>query len=214
MPPAEQSTDERDRLRAAFVDVVAERGYRATHVQTLLDRTGLDYAAFRRHYASLEAVFAELWEEAEEELVERTSTAFFSGSSWREGMRAAAWKLCRWTQSNPRRARLMFVELAFAGEALRARRDQTFTAYAALIHRGREERPEAADVLFARAEATMGAIWNRLASSVRAGEFDALPYQVPQMMFMTVMPYLGAEAAREELRRGPKDIDRYERGEI
>ncbi len=214
MPQAEEATDERTRLRAAFVDLVSERGYRATTLVALLERAGVDRAAFYRHYNDLEACFAELWEEAKAEIVAWTTTAFAAAPTWRDGMRAAAWKLCRWTQENPRRARLMFIELVFAGEALRASRDQTFGAFAQMVHRGREERPEAATVPFARAEATMGAIWNRLASSVRANEFDALPYQVPQMMFMTVMPYLGADAAREELRRGPKDIASYERGEL
>jgi AcrR family transcriptional regulator len=211
MPQADKATDERARLRAAFLDLVAERGYRATDLEALLDRAKVDRAAFHRHYPDLEACFAEIWEEAKMEILEWTTAAFLAAPSWRDGMRAAAWKLCRWTQENPRRARLMFIELVFAGEALRASRDQTFAAYAQMVHRGREERPEAADVSFARAEATMGAIWNRLASSVRAGEFDALPHQVPQMMYLTVMPYLGAEAAKEELRRGAEDIAEYER---
>ena len=65
-----------------------------------------------------------------------------------------------------------------------------------------------------RAAGIVGAIWERIATFVLADEFDSFPEQVPELMYLSVFPYLGGKTAREELQRGPEDIARYRRGEI
>jgi AcrR family transcriptional regulator len=203
-----------ERIRSALVAVVAERGYAGTTLDPVLERAGVDSGTFEDCFSSLDECFAEVWEECQGEVVERTSTAFLAAGDWRRGMRAAAWQLCRWADENRERAQILFVELSYANELVRASRDRTFRVYADLIHAGRFEREQTADVPRATAEAVMGAIWERLVITVRAGTFDRLPTQVPEMMYLLVLPFLGPEAAREELRRRPEDIARYRRGEI
>jgi AcrR family transcriptional regulator len=204
---------ERDRIRLALIALVAERGYLDTSLEAVLDRAGTDHAGFARRYRDLDACFAEIWEEHKQEFLRVTAKAFASRSRWRDGMRAAAWAFCRFLQSDPDRARFFLVDFYFAGEAVQASRDVVMSRYADLIDRGNEERPDAS-VPRAHAEAIMGAIWEGAVGRIRAEDFDGIPEAIPQAMYLTVLPYLGPEAAREELRRGPADIGRYRRGEI
>lgn len=212
-PPDSDDERQRQQIREALLTVVAERGYSEAVMEPLLAEAGVDAAGFARCYPSLDACFDELWEECKDTLVARTSTAFLACESWRDGMRAAAWTFCRWLQENPDRSRILLVDLSFADEMVRASFDQVFAAYAELIHLGAKERA-GPPIAREHADAIMGAIWQRVATAVHAGAFDSMPRFVPELMYTTVLPYFGAEAAREELRRGPADIARYERGEL
>jgi hypothetical protein len=129
-------------------------------------------------------------------------------------MRDGAWAYCRFLQEDPNRARFFLVELNNAREIVQASRDVVMDDYTDRVHLGRFERPEAADVPRAQAEAIMGALWEGAVAAARADNLDYLPQAMPQAMYLTVMPYLGVQAAGEELARGPDDIARYQRGEI
>lgn len=205
---------ERQRIRAALVALVAERGYRETTLADVLARAGVDRLAFARHYPDLEACFADVWEDYKEDFLRVTATGFTSSDDWLEGMRAAAWAYCRFLQADHDRARFFLVEFNYAGEAVHASRDLVMEAYADLIDCGNEVRAGAERVPREQAEAIMGAIWEGAVSRILAGEFDAFPEAIPQAMFLTVFPYLGLAAAQEELRRGAADVERYRRGEI
>jgi AcrR family transcriptional regulator len=213
MPTTDKADLERERLRAALIAIVAERGYGATTLDAVIERAGVQRPAFERHFADLDACFVAVWEECTHEFLEVTGAAFAAAGSWREGMRAAAWAYCRFLQEDPERARFL-IELSFASELVQANRDFVMNSYTELVHLGRFERDEAADVPRERAEGIVGAIWERIATYVMAGKFEEFPEAMVQMLYLTVFPYLGAAAAQEELRRGPEDIARYERGEL
>lgn len=214
-PPIRDETQRRQRHRflEALLAVITERGYGETTLDLLLAEAGLEEAAFARSYPDLEVCFAALWEACRDDLVARAAAAFRGAGGRRAGLRAAAWESCRWLQENPGRGHLFLVEVSFAGELARAARDQLLARHADLIHAS--SRPRAAPpVAREHAEAIVGAIWQRVSTAVRAGGLDSLPELVPQLMYTAVLPYSGAAAAREELRRGPVDIARYERGEV
>jgi AcrR family transcriptional regulator len=205
---------ERERIRAAVVSLVGERGYLGTTLDRVRRRADLDLASFRSHYADFDDCFTAVWESIADQFIERAAGAYLSGADWRGGIRALAWEYCRFLAEDQDRARVFMVEVAFGNEAVRAARDVVMERYIDLVHLGAGERPDAAGVPRTRAEAVIGAIWERVAVTVKAGRFEQLPEQVPQMMYVLVLPYLGAAAAQQELRRGPVDIARYERGEL
>lgn len=211
VPPQDS---ERERIRGALRALVAERGYRETTLADVLVRAEVDLAAFERRYPDLEACFTEIWEDYKREFLLNTGLGLFSNENWREGMRAAAWGFCRFLQDDEERARIFFVEFNYAGEAVHASRDVVMKAYADLIDRGNEARTEPEPVPRVQADAIIGAIWEGAVVRVLNEEFDQFPAAIPQGLFLTVLPYLGLEAAQEEMRRGPEDIARYERGEL
>ena len=213
MPRAHDSDPQRRRIEDALVAAVAERGHDGVRLEDVLASAGVGQKAFERRFVDLDRCFTEVWESRTGEFLEATGDAYAAAGGWREGLRAAAWAYCRFLQEDHDRARFL-IDVAFANPLVQARRDFVMSGYAELVHLGRHERPQAASVRRPVAEAVVGAIWEWVAGSVRSGGFDQLPGEVPQMMYLTVLPYLGVEAAREELERGPLDIERYRRGDL
>jgi hypothetical protein len=151
---------------------------------------------------------SELWQELSGEFARRTKAAYRSGGSWASGLRAMGWEICRFLQEDPERARTL-VALTYDEEIIGASRDHLMSDYVELVDRGRLERPAAGPVPHEVAEALVGAVWEAIAKRALAGRFEELPYGVPQLMYLTVLPYLGSEAAAAELERGPSDLRRY-----
>jgi AcrR family transcriptional regulator len=194
--------EERRRIEEAMVGLIAERGYHGSDLERLLSRAGTSRGRFEAHFADFDACFAALWDSCRHEVIARTSLAYLSEPDWRSGIRAGTWQLCRWAQENPDRARILFVEAEFAAEAVRASRDVTFARYAQLIHLGNLER-EGSPLPEDTGHALMGAIWDRFSKSVKAGAFDQLPSQVPELMYVVVLPYLGGRPLARSCGVGP-----------
>jgi AcrR family transcriptional regulator len=197
----------------ALESLVSERGYAATTLDAVLERAAVDRATFDHHFQDFEVCYVQVWEERVGEFLEVTGRAFSAAGDWREGMRGAAWSYCRFLQEDRDRARFL-IEMIYNSELVEASRDFVMSAYAQLVHLGCDEREEAADIPLATAEGVVGAIWEKVATLVLADRFAALPAAIPPLIYLTVLPYLGADVAEQELRRAPEDIARYERGEL
>ena len=202
-----------DRIRRALVDTVGEQGYGRTDLEAVLDRAGLERADFDAQFSSFEECLLNTWTRLLCEFLPRSKAAFERGEGWRDGLRRQAWDLLRYVEEDVNRAR--FLIDSAAEELVQAHRDVAMGRMVDYVHLGRFAREEAATVPRATAEALVGAIWNGLAVNIREDpDFEALRGGSPQILYLTMMAYLGQEAAQEELRRGPEDLARYERGEI
>ena len=197
----------RKRIRETAVQLVAERGYGRAELGELLERLAIEREDFERSYPNLAACYAEAWIELSDKGGRRVRAAFAAQSEWHEALRAAAWACCRYIQEDLARARFL-VELGSYDEAVRATRDVAMAGFAELIDLGGVDRQGPRPPL-SIAEGIVGAIWERISKLVRNDELDSVPVAIPEMMYVAVLPYLGPEAAQEELRRGPGDIARY-----
>jgi hypothetical protein len=78
-----------------------------------------------------------------------------------------------------------------------------------MVDGARSELDDPDSIPRSEAEAVVGAIYEGLLGVVSEGDLERLTEHVPQLMYIAVLPYLGVEAAEEELRRGPDDLARY-----
>ncbi len=134
-----------------------------------------------------------------EELLPRVADAYASGQQWRDRLRAVAYELLRFLREDPERARQMTVDVLSAGERAQLIRDQGMQALIELIDQGRAELDDPDSMSRATAEGIGGAIYNRMHVAVAAGELATIDRLVPELMYNAVLPYLGSEAALEEL---------------
>lgn len=209
-----KAEQERDRIAGALVSLIGEHGYSQTTLEELLERAEVDRETFEQSFQSLDDCFAEVWRGFAQSLAARVLEAYGGAGSWRDGVRAQAWELCRMIEEDPVRARICLVEVNFGGDLVQATRDIVMGAYVELIHLGRHELERGAAVPRAQAEAVVGAIWERVGRNVNAGSLDALVEDVPGLLYLVYLPYLGPAAAEEELRRGREDLARYRAGAL
>jgi AcrR family transcriptional regulator len=190
---------ERARISSACTEVVAEKGYKATTVEEIVVRAGLDHDAFDRHFSGKEECFLAVWDSANEEYVQRAFAAFASGDSWRTGMRAAANAILDYLQLFPAESRVL-IEARNAGARARARLDATMDAFVELVDLGRRELEQPDSLSRATAEGIGGAVFEQVAIWMNRGAGERLPDLLPQVMFLVVQPYLGTEEAMKEMR--------------
>ena len=201
---------ERERLIEALIEVAAERGYADTTIELILSRAGLDRPAFDRHFRGKYDCFLSAWQEINEECMHSVMHAYHSEQDWPDRLRAVAVEVVGSLRQEPNRA-CFAVEVLAAGDAARARRDMTMRVIASLIDAGRREMDDPESVPHTTAEALAGSAYGQVYAKVVRGEADELPQLIPQLMSAAVMPYLGVEAALEELSRNSNFPDRYRR---
>jgi AcrR family transcriptional regulator len=204
MPDSAKAEAEVDRLREALLDLCTERGYKKLKLKHLLERADLDEAAFHRHYPDLDACFAAILGEIYDEFFARAQEAVAGQSGWRDRMRATAYALLRYLRADERVARLAAVEVQYAGKRAQELFQETFTRLVGVIDEGSSEADGPESPGLATAIGVGGVVFARIQEGAAKGEFKDLgEEEVPQLMYAAVFPYLGAEAAEDELRIPP-----------
>lgn len=198
MAPADEQ-----RLREALLDLCVERGYPDLRLEDVLKRAGVDAAAFHRRYADLDAFFTAVLGRAYREFFERAQEAVAGQEGWRDRMRATAYALLRFLREDERVARLAAVEAQHAGDGAQRLFLETFDRLVDLIDEGSAEAAGPDSPSRATALGVGGVVFARIQEAVAKGELGLGEEEIPQLMYTAVFPYLGAEAADEELRIPP-----------
>jgi AcrR family transcriptional regulator len=189
----------RDRLHEAVVDLVVERGYEVTTVAMVLERAGVSRDEFDRHFVSKEDACIKAYDKIATGFQCRVYAAYESGPSWRESLRAAAYEAARFFRDLPKEGRFGAYELMRASDLAQTRREENLNLYASLIDAGRQELGDPNSLSRSTAEAAMGSILGVIINRDAGLGFADAESFVPQLMYIAVRPYLGLEAAREEL---------------
>jgi hypothetical protein len=143
----------------------------------------------------------------QEELLEQIATAVAELASWRERLRTAAYTMLAYLAEDERRAHVAVVDAYDGGERLQREIHKFFLYAFELIDQGRAESgPGRRPLSRATAEAISGAISLQIRSGFGPGWIEEARARVPELMYAAVLPYLGQEAAAEELRIPPPEI--------
>jgi AcrR family transcriptional regulator len=200
---SETSAQEARRLREALLDLCAERGYADLELPALLERSGLDRAAFERHYPDLDACFSAVLAEVYDEFFASAQEAVAGERGWRDRMRATAYALLRFLRRDDRVARIAAVDAQAGGEGAQRAFLETFNRLVDLIDEGSAEASGPDSPSRATALGVGGVVFARIQEAVAEGELALGEEEIPELMYGAVFPYLGAEAAAEELRIPP-----------
>lgn len=200
---ADLSPQETQRLRQALLDLCTDRGYRSLELATLLERADVREEAFRQHYPDLDAYFAAVLSGIYGDFFARAQQAVAGEDGWRDRMRATAYALLRFLRRDERVARFAAVDAQEAGEPAQLLFLETFNRLVDLIDEGSAEASGPASPSRATALGVGGVVFARIQEAVAEGELELGEEEIPELMYAAVFPYLGAEAAAEELRIPP-----------
>jgi AcrR family transcriptional regulator len=191
----------RQRLRDALMELAFRRDYADLRLPVLLDRAGVAEADFGREFGSLEDFYCDLYVLERDRILAEIAAASAPYEAWVDRVRATAYALWRAISVDPRITHFIFVGGRGAGERARLEVEVAMNTIFDLLDEGRRE-PGSKASSRATAESIGGAIWNQIADAVNRGE----PMEervVAYMMYATVLPYLGTEAAEAELDTPP-----------
>jgi AcrR family transcriptional regulator len=189
----------RKRIALAMIELTAEHGLDLTTVAMVCERAGVGRAAFDRNFTGKEDCFLKVHGEIALEFCQRAGTAYAGPRAWHDRIWAGAWAAMRFLQEDAVRARFFVVAVNGAGTRAQARRDRVLQGLADMIDAGRGELEEPESVSRSTAEMVSGAIYNTIMAKVRDGAIERDEEFLSELVYMAMMPYLGARAAEDEL---------------
>jgi AcrR family transcriptional regulator len=200
-PPVEAN---RDLVHRALIDLCFEHGFSELTVEGLCERAGVGRESFAREYESLDDCFCVVFEsELDRLLLDFNAALAYSGRGWRPRLRAVAYAFHRWLVADPARTHLMVTEIRTASERARIIQAHGIQQMIELLDEGREVSSDPDRITRATAEALAGGILTQIYAAVGEGSLGPESEHVPQLMCAAVLPYLGREAALEELEIPP-----------
>ncbi len=203
LPRAYIIRSERERLLEAMVRMSAAKGYEATTVADVIEYAGVSRETFDEMFDSKEACFLEAYDAVFDVLVAHVTAAFEAASveAWPEKIAAGLGALVELLAMEADIARMAMVEATAAGDDARERYRAMFTRFTPFLEEGRTYSGQGEELPADTARFAVGGAASMIFDEVRAGRGPELKRILPDLVFAVLMPYLGPEAAEDEMRR-------------
>jgi AcrR family transcriptional regulator len=183
-----------------MVDAVGRDGYQAARVADVIAHAGVSRKTFYEHFEDKEHCFIAAYQQSLARLLSVTLDAFDAQDEWVDQLRAGLTALLNALAYDPRVARLCFVEVLAAGPKAVEVRNEAMRGFSYVFDAGRLEAD--LDLPAFTGLSMVGGLSEILYREITAGAAAELPQLVPELMYMSVLPFLGADAAARELERG------------
>jgi AcrR family transcriptional regulator len=202
LPRAYVARSQRERLREAMVRVSSDKGYAATTIAEVAEAAGVSSATFYEHFDDKDACFFEAFDAVNDVLVAHVSAAYEAAidEPWPVRVTAALRALVELLAGEAGIARMTMVEVTAAGDEARKRYTRALGRFTPLLEEGREFCGRQ-NLPVDTARFAIGGATALVYDEVRAGRGAELPGILPDLVFAVLMPYLGPEAAEQEMRR-------------
>jgi AcrR family transcriptional regulator len=181
LPPEEVARNQRERLFAAMVAVVAEKGYEATRVADLLELSGVSRSAFYEHFRDKEECLLGALGDFVAPAIGSVVDAAGSKPSSEERVRDAFERFVRMIVEQAPAARLCFVEIYAAGPRAVEQIDRTADAFQAFVGEAVERIPGREEMPPELVGAVVGGLRKIIHTRLFRGEEEQLLDLIPQM---------------------------------
>jgi AcrR family transcriptional regulator len=199
LPPEVIARSQRDRLLEATMGVVASKGYAATTVADLTKQAGVSRTTFYELFADKEACFLAAYDSAADSLVRRISSAYEGEQRWPDRVRAGLATLLEALAAEPGQARLALVDVASAGPAAQRRLRAAVQRLTPFLDEGRDFAPSGRKLPANTSRMAAGAVVGLISDELVAGRAGELPGLLSDVLFATLVAYLGPDAAAREV---------------
>jgi AcrR family transcriptional regulator len=179
--------------------IVAAKGFGATTVTDLTREAGISRTTFYQLFDDKEACFLAAYDNAVDQLVRRISAAYEAEERWPDRARAGLATLLETLAADPAQARLALVDVAAAGPAAQRRFRAAVQRLTPFFDDGRDFAPGGRALPANVSRMAAGAVVGLIADELVAGRSDELPGLLSDLLFATLVPYLGPDAAAREV---------------
>jgi AcrR family transcriptional regulator len=209
---AEVARQQRDRILAATVDVVAERGYPKTRVTHIIERAGVSSRTFYEIFDGMEDCFLEAFDIAAGALLRVTNDGYEErpDAPWPERVRLGLRNFLQIIADRPAAAKFAIVDVQAAGEKALARRDAVMRQFTSYIERGRAETKVELPAMTTLA--LIGGVYELLYTEILHGATALLPARLAEFHYWVIHPFVGDERAEAERERTRELVAAWEAG--
>jgi len=199
---------QRERLLNAMARGCAKKGYGATTIADVCEAAGVSRATFYELFRDKEECFGAAMELSLADAMGRIVAVYSPDKPWATMVRDAAAAFLELLASRPTFARMALVEAPASGE-------RAFELYASgkrvlqsLLERGRDDPVEETAIPSSAGRAALSAAESLIVGQILAGNTARLPELLPDVVYITTVPYLGQEEALRQSREAEKAIPR------
>jgi AcrR family transcriptional regulator len=192
------TSSKRQLILDGMLEAVGEKGYEATSVRTVLDRTGVYRQAFYDNFTDKDDCYLQAYDAGVERVEALILPAAAGEGTWQGRLRAGLGALLDFLDAEPDVGRALIVEVHAAGPEALAKRSATMqrvSGYLDLARKAGEGESPPAIAPEGIAAGIHAVIHSRLAT----GADDGFRQLLPEFMYFAVLPYFGAELANAEM---------------
>ncbi|MGA9875612.1 MAG: TetR family transcriptional regulator [Solirubrobacteraceae bacterium] len=195
---------QRARILAAMVEVSAERGAGNVTVAHIVERAGVSRRTFYELFGDCEDCFLAAFDEGVARASRHVLDVYDPDARWEVRVRVALTALLDFLDVERGVGQLLVVGSLGAGANALERRRRVLAQMIAVVEEGRREtkgRAGQVELPSLTAEGLVGGVLSVLHARLLELEDESLLELAGPLMSMIVLPYLGAPAARRELKR-------------
>jgi AcrR family transcriptional regulator len=197
---------QRERILVAIADSCAAKGYGATTIKDVCESAGVSRTTFYELFKDKEDCFHAAMELSLADAMGRIVAVYSPDKPWATMVRDAAATFLDLLASRPAFARMAMVEAPSSG-------DRALELYASgkrvlqsLLDRGRDDPVEEQGIPSSAGRAALAAAESLIVGQILAGNTARLPELLPDIVYITTVPYLGQEEALRQSREAEKAI--------
>jgi AcrR family transcriptional regulator len=199
--PTTNTRGGRERLVDAAVAETVEVGYHALSVERIIRRARASRTTFYSHFTDKQSVVEAAYQFRFERYLGRLLQACQAQPNWPLKVKVGIGVTLDMAAASPVDAQFLVVEaMTVSGDFLRQVLDSR-DRLARLLVTGRDGAPPGIELPPVIEPLLIGGVAGVISTQLRAGEAKHLPTVAPQLVELTLTPYLGREKAAEVARR-------------
>lgn len=171
------------------------KGYANATVADIVAAAGVSRDVFYEHFTDKQNAFIETQQFATQYVLDTCAAAYFSQADWPMRVWSALRTLLNLIAEHPAIAHLRIVECYAAGAAAIRSTEEVIRSAAIFLEEGFSYRREARELPRLSTQAITGAILEVIHRHVARGDAAELPRHLPQLTYIALAPFTGAEEA-------------------
>jgi len=187
---------QRDRLIAALATVIAKHGYGRFSVEQVIKAAGVSRTTFYANFENSEEAAMVAHEVIFERFLGLIFRACNAASSWPYKVKAVIEAALDYAATEPAQVGLLTLDALSADIVMAQQVLVSSDHLAALLSRGRALCKEATELPELTEKSLIGALTAIVSSRIAAGEAQRLPELAPELVELTLTPYIGAGEAK------------------
>ena len=193
---------QRERIVDATAAIVAEKGFARLTIPEIASRANVSHETFYEMYPTKHDAFLGAQKIGLHQALRVTIDAYEAHeSNWPEGVAAGMHALLGYVSSEPEHAHLTLVDTFGASPQAIEIRESALGAFVEYLQPGYRHAVAHVEVQPVAAEAVAGGIWQILHHYTEHERIDELRDAAPQLIYLTLSPFIGPETAADVARR-------------
>ncbi len=200
---------QRERIMFATAELATLKGYTATTIADITATARVDRRVFYTHFRDKQQAFLAVHELAVQQTLAVSAGAFFSAAAWPERIWQGLLAASQLQAHHPTIAHIGYVEAHAVGAPAIQRVDDSHAAFLIFLQEGNQYTSEPPSNT--AMEAIVATVFEIAYQQTRSGHADRLPRLVYHATYVTLAPFLGAQAVNElidgKLRESASDTE-------